>query len=157
MHLFQKVYGSLDRILAEADTDGAPERMSERLAAYLDGEPLLASMIVSIGIPVLRPDGRTLLRGPAISSPPYRSFRTSVPVAGNALEEYVGTWVDLRPARMAWWIETFRTMNRGKFMREAGSWSTARVDRRTYLADDIEIGNVVAWIFSNQGQGFRVL
>jgi hypothetical protein len=114
-------------------------------------------MIVSVGIPVLRPDGRTLLRGPAISSPPYRSFRTSVGVKGDALEEYVGTWVDLRPARMAWWIETFREMNRGKFGRDAGTWSTARVDRKTYLADDIEIGNVVAWIFSNQGQGFRVL
>jgi len=36
-------------------------------------------------------------------------------------------------------------------------WATARVTRGAYLSEEIEIGNVVAWIFSTQDAGFRVL
>jgi hypothetical protein len=123
----------------------------------VESEPLVASLTTSIGVPILCPDGETLLRGPVISAPPYRTFRSEVEIDPEKLEEYVETWVDLRPSRIIWWLETFKHLSESGQDREREGWATARVNRATYIADEIEIGNVVAWIFSTQDAGFRVL
>jgi len=156
-YLFRRRYGSLASVLALSDGADPGEKVSRELFELLETDPLLASLSTSIGIPILCPNGRTLLRGPVISAPPYRSFRSRVPVDGERLEEYAATWVDLRPARMTWWLDVFDKMHESRFSREGGGWATERVDRASYLSDAIEIGNVVAWIFSNRGVGYRVL
>ena len=159
-YLFRRVYGTLDAVLeVEKETGGEPaaERVSRALYAEVEKDPLLASLVTSIGIPILCPDGETLLRGPFLSAPPYRKFRREVEVTPEKLEEYTTTWVDLRPSRMAWWLDTFRKMHESRYTRPRDDWSTARVNRSTYLSDRIEIGSVVAWIFSTQDEGFRVL
>jgi len=154
-YLFQKVYGTLEAVRAAAAT--GPEAISARLFEYLSGAPLVASQAVSIGIPILCPDGKTLLRGPAIKAPAYRPYRTEAPLTPEHLEEYARTWVDLRPSRVRWWLDTFEALGKSRFVEEHLGWSTARVNRKTYLSDDIRIGNVIAWIFGNQGESFRVL
>jgi hypothetical protein len=154
-YLFRRRFTTLDRAIARSAESGAASAVSGELHELLEREPLVASLSTSIGIPILCPDGKTLLRGPMISAPPYRTFRKSVPVSGETLERYVETWVDLRPERVAWWFEAFRQMRASKKSREGTS--TARVTRATYLSETIEIGNVVAWIFSTREEGFRVL
>lgn len=155
--LFRRVHLDLDSVLARGTGPTAAEEASRGLFSVLEAEPLLASLTTSIGIPILCPDGKTLLRGPMISAPPYRKFRRSVEINPEKLEEYVGTWVDLRPARMTWWLEMFQRMQETHSSLEREGWATARVNRMTYLPKNIEIGNVVAWIFSTQDAGFRVL
>lgn len=156
-YLFRRRYRTLDQVTALGRSAEAAAAVSRELAGLLESDPFLGSLSTSIGIPILLPDGRTLLRGPVIKSPGYLKFRTEVPVGAKEMETYVLTWVDLRPARMGWWLETFSTIADSHFARREADWSTANVDRATYLSDDIEIGNVVAWIFSNQSGGFRVL
>jgi hypothetical protein len=34
--------------------------------------------------------------------------------------------------------------------RRGAKWSSERLDSRSYLSDEIRIGEVVAWIFNNQ-------
>jgi hypothetical protein len=80
-----------------------------------------------------------------------------VEVSPEKLDEYAATWVDLRPKRMAWWIATFKKMHESRTTRLGESWATAQVNRATYISDRIEIGSVVAWIFSTQDEGFRLL
>ncbi len=157
-YLIQRVYDTLDHVLAlDKGEEAAAERMSRELYAELERTPLVASLATSIGIPILCPDGETLLRGPFISAPTYRKFRREVEVTPEKLDEYTATWVDLRPKRMAWWMETFKAMHESRYARLGESWATARVNRATYFSDRIEIGSVVAWIFSTQDEGFRLL
>jgi len=156
-YLFQRVYGTVDRVVALGTGPEAAAAVSRECHRLVEAEPLVASLSTSIGIPILAPDGKSLLRGPMISAPPYRSFQKEVPVDAERLEHYAETWVDLRPARMAWWLETFAHLQETRRGREGGGWSTSRVNRATYLSDAIEIGNVVAWIFSTRELGFRVM
>jgi hypothetical protein len=155
-HLFRTAYGTLDRVLAAPDgTAPTSEEVSLELWNLLERKPLLTSLITSIGIPVLAPDGRTLLRGPVVSSPPYRPFRPWVEITPETLEGHVRRWVDLRPSRMAWWLDTFRRMRDARDAATGTGWSTARVTRAAYHSAEIEIGDVVAWIFSNLDESFR--
>jgi len=156
-YLFRRTYRRMETVLAEGTGASAAGRVSETLYALVEEEPLVASLSTSIGIPILCPDGKTLLRGPMISAPPYRSFRREVEVSPEKLEEYATTWVDLRPARMQWWLEVFQRMQASHATLAREGWATARVTRGAYLSEEIEIGNVVAWIFSTQDAGFRVL
>ena len=157
-YLIRRVYETLDGVLAlEKGGEPAAERMSRELYAELEKLPLVSGLAISIGIPILCPDGETLLRGPFISAPPYRKFRREVEVSPEKLDEYTTTWVDLRPKRMAWWIATFKKMHESRTTRLGESWATAQVNRATYFSDRIEIGSVVAWIFSTQDEGFRLL
>ena len=156
-YLFRRTYGTLGRVLALGQERDAAEKISQEFLKLVETEPLIASLSTSIGIPILCPDGETLLRGPVISAPTYRKFRHQVPISPESLEEYAQTWVDLRPQRMAWWLEIWKHMGESGRAADSSGWATARVTRSTYLSEDIEIGNVVAWIFSTQDQGFRVL
>ncbi len=156
-YLFRRRYHGLADVIQAGKETGSAERISGILFELLEKDPLLASLATSIGIPILCPDGETLLRGPVISAPPYRTFRPTVPVDPIALETYASTWVDLRPARVTWWLERFARMYESRFTRQIEGWATERVDRKTYLADSIEIGNTVAWIFGNEEIGYRML
>ncbi len=156
-YLFRRVFGSLDAVLAAGRDPKAAETLSARLFAALEEDPLLTSLATSVGIPVLCPDGETLLRGPFVSAPPYRKFRSEVEITPESLDAYSATWVDLRPRRVAWWLETFRHMEASRSTRDRHGWATARVNRTTYLSERIEIGSVVAWILGNQDEGFRMI
>ncbi len=156
-YLFRRVFRTVSAVLAAAGEPGAAETISAALFEVLEKEPLVASLATSVGIPILGPDGATLLRGPVISAPPYRRFRSEVEITPETLERYTGTWVDLRPARTAWWLRTFEHLEASRSTREGESFATARVNRRSYFSDRIEIGSVVAWILGNQNEGFRVL
>lgn len=156
-YLFDRVYGSIDKVVSKRGTQGAAEAVSRELFALLEAEPLVASLAASVGIPILCPDGETLLRGPVINAPPYRKFRSTIEITPEKTDEYVKTWIDLRPSHIAWWLDTFARMRESRSRAEGAGLSTARVSRATYVSDRIEIGNVVAWILGNEDEGFRML
>ena len=125
-----------------------PRGIAETLMTHVRQDTALTSMCISIGIPILCPDGKTLLRGPMIASPPYRSYATRADVSPEKLEDYVKTWVDLRESRIRTWLETFAKLKEARFDTGHGGWATSEINRDTYVSSDIEIGNVVAWIFN---------
>ena len=106
-------------------------------------------------MPVLLPDGSTLLRGPRINVPELRGHTTSVDLTDDAVDAWARKgWVDLRPSNIAHWQGRFRRMLAARAMlRNTGS---AAANIRTYSADVFEIGEVVAWIFNNEMGGFRI-
>ena len=73
-----------------------------------------------------------------------------VPLGAENIDRYAKKgWVDLRPSHAAWWLEQFRKMRQSVYRRGA-KWSSERLDTRSYLSDEIRIGEVVAWIFNNR-------
>jgi hypothetical protein len=150
--LFKHAFATLSA--ASAETLG-PEALSDALVGALVGSGVRAQA-PSIGIPILLPDGKRILRGPRINVPELGGHRKSVAAASAAeLDAWVKKgWVDLRPSNMAAWQARFRQMVQSRAdLREAGS---AASTIHTYLGDTFEIGEVVAWIFNNEMGGYRV-
>ncbi len=150
--LWKGVFGSLSALVADTRS---PEALAAALADAL--EPTGVRVVApSIGIPVLLPDGRTVLRGPRINVPEIRGYQSQVSLDDPArVDTWVKKgWVDLRPANIATWLARFRRMHSTRVnLRDAGS---AAATIEAYMGDRFEIGEIVAWIFNNEMKGYRM-
>ncbi len=147
-HLLKLNYGTLEQVLATP-----PEEIAHTLHSYVRHEENLRTTITSIGLPILTPGGDCLLRGPRINIPEsiYHELETD-PARIDAWA--AKGWVDLRPANFRQWHGRFERMLRTKHMLHTRG--TSSVTMKTYLPETIEIGAVVAWIFTNEGGGYRI-
>jgi hypothetical protein len=132
-----------------------PELLSERLAAGI-AESKVAQQAISIGIPVLLPDGRSFLRGPLIKVPEIKGKLKTAALRGvEDLDRWAKRgWIDLRPTNMKTWQDRFGRMDAER--QELARKGSAAVSRATYLPVGLKIGDVVGWIFNNEMGGFRV-
>jgi len=147
-HLLKLNYGTLNAVI-----DAPASEISETLYSFLLERDKLRTTITSIGVPILTPDGRGLLRGPRINIP--ESIYHEVEIGQEDANRWAEKgWVDLRPASFAHWQERFRLMQRSQHMLHTRGSSS--ITMKTYLPDTIEIGSVVAWIFINEDQGYRI-
>jgi len=150
VYFLRELYGTVESVLT--DEEGRARRAAD-VSAAMEERVLhspLRHTITSVGIPILLPDGKTILRGPVIKIPPYNKKAHVVELGSANIDRYARKgWVDLRAAHMGWWLERFRTMRRSVF-RRGSKWSSERLDIRSYLSEEIRIGQVVAWIFNNE-------
>jgi hypothetical protein len=164
--LIKEVFGTLKRFLineVQGDKDNvknngkprSPGAISIALQEYLSDNPNITEIITSVGIPILMPDGKTLIRGPFIRIPEVAG-KANVDIHNGDIDRWAAKgWVDLRSENMFLWQERFEKMQRGRqSMRGKGS---AAVNRAAYLHEDIQIGEVVSWIFNNEIGGYRLM
>lgn len=132
-----------------------PEEISIALQKYLENNPNITEIITSVGIPILMPDGKTLIRGPFIRIPEVAG-KVNVDIDNGDIDRWASKgWVDLRNKNISLWQKRFEMMQRGRqSMRGKGS---AAVNRAAYLHEDIQIGEVVSWIFNNEIGGYRLM
>jgi len=149
--LLYRVYGSLTAI--SEDTRPTSEGVREMAEALTPTQ--VGRLAPSIGIPVLMPDGKTLLRGPRINVPELLGRSTTVALNGDSVDVWARKgWVDLRPSNLKTWRERARRMVQARTdLRRAGS---AAATIHSYMNDRFDIGEVVAWIFNNEMGGNRV-
>jgi hypothetical protein len=132
------------------------EQLSEETYARVREDERLRDSIVSVGFPVLTPDGRSLIRGPYIRIPEVKNDSTASVPGPEAVEAWAAKgWVDLRPQNMGRWRKRFETMgHKTERIRERGS---AAFTREAYVSEQIHIGSVVGWIFNNEENfGYRI-
>jgi hypothetical protein len=136
----------LCRTVAElAAADGA--QLGREAESLLNGDPSLRSEIISVGIPILHPDGARISRGPAVAVPP---------AAGDPLAAAPRGWVDLRAANGALWVARAKRMVEQAAARHATSGSGS--DEEWFAIEPqqpIEPWRMVAWIFRHEDQGER--
>jgi len=128
------------RALGTADADALAAE-SEHLLRV--DAPDLRRQILSVGIPILLPDGRSVLRGSTVVVAPGTR---GVDVAPRG-------WVDLRRANMAQWIRRAAAIASEKVDRGTGSsarWTAVAAD------SGIEPARMAVWIFENEDGGFRI-
>jgi hypothetical protein len=134
--------------------DATPEALSGAADELIMERVDLRDTITSLGLPILRHDGTSLIRGPFIRIPEVAGDET-VPVSDTEREVWATKgWVDLRPGNMARWQERFRCMRDtrpGKAQPGSAGYSP-----ETGLSDEIEVGAVVAWIFTHELGGGRI-
>ena len=149
--LLREVYGDMASILRDARP---AEAVAEDLAGALPGARV-DRLAPSIGIPILLPDGQTLLRGPRVNVPEVIGHRTQVTVSASERDAWAKKgWVDLRPANITRWRERISKMTRARSdLRQEGS---AAATVRSFMSDRFELGEVVAWIFNNEMEGYRI-
>ena len=154
--LIQDAFGErfLSAVVDDAGQERTPSSVGDAIEARLS-ESVVASQAVSIGIPILLPDGSTFLRGPLIKVPEIKGRRKVADLTGESLDRWARRgWIDLRPRNMGVWQDRFRKMDAAR--QELARKGSAAVSRETYLPATLKIGDVVAWILNNEMGGYRV-
>ncbi len=148
-HLLKLKYGMLSAVLEQA-----AETLASECFALVQDDAHLRQTIISVGLPILTPDGSSLLRGPFIRIPEVAGAN-AVQLTPESIDKWASKgWVDLRPANFETWRQRFEVMRReAQMLRGRGS---AAVTRQAYLSDEISIGAVVGWIFNNEEGGYRI-
>lgn len=129
----------------EAIASADPTALARRLARLVRDDADLRRRMLSIGIPVLLPDGERLLRGPVIKSADAQHG-----------------WVDLRPENMRLWQERLGTIKAIVEAELAGE--TSSLYPRIFTASRnwatgpgaLEIGEIAGWIFIHEDGGQRL-
>ena len=132
-----------------------PEELSEELAGLIQSVEFdqMCQTIISLGLPILLPDGSQIIRGPRIRIP--ERIEPGVRVTEEDVDAWAQKgWVDLRPPNMALWQERFEKMEKSR--QDIRGRGSAAVTIEGYIYDNIRIGEVVGWIFNNERDGYRV-
>jgi hypothetical protein len=135
-----------------------PRELTRRITHMLESDVHLRSQIISIGIPILMPDGRSLLRGREIKIPPFRG-ENELPVTARAIDRWAHDgWVDLREKNMTIWRERFAeiiTMVENLPNQET---SSRTMHNREYWKNlsEIDPGKICGWIFTYEEKGKRM-
>lgn len=149
--LLRHAFGTIEAVAASADYAEMSKRCDAALAP--SGTRRTAP---SIGIPILLPDGKRLLRGPRINVPELEGHNDTVKLDDPKKVDAwaLKGWIDLRPANMKIWRARCRKMLEARAtLRDEGS---AAASITSFMAVDFEIGELVAWIFNNEMGGYRV-
>lgn len=151
--LLRRSFGTM-----EAVGPASAAEVGRALLADLEKDAAHRSQILSIGIPILLPDGR-LLRGPECKIPLAGGPADSHTVTSERVEAWAEAgWVDLREANLERWRERFARI-RGEVEAIPAGESSSRFlrDRQFWSAEGrIQPGKVVGWIFSVEEQGARM-
>jgi NAD(P)-dependent dehydrogenase (short-subunit alcohol dehydrogenase family) len=143
--LLRRLYPDLD---AAAGLD--PDDTARRTADLLRSDDDLRIRILSIGLPILLPDGENLLRGPApkVAPGPGQSPRDPRLVDNG--------WVDLRPANWSRWRDRIQAI-REELDSGPSSAEGSRVDREPHDRDrEVRPGRLAAWVFRYEDAGERM-
>ncbi len=153
LYLMREEWKTLEATVAGLGAPGAPDRLAARLGSLPD----LRDVTVSVGVPVLLPDGRRLLRGPEVKIPGYDPSLAPRALSADEIDRYAAKgWVDLRAANLERWA---RRLERVLASRRGGSAGASdAMAHDTYGRDDFRPGEVVAWVFANEPEfrGFRI-
>jgi hypothetical protein len=135
-----------------------PQEMSRRLTRLVEKNIQLRSEIISIGIPILMADGRSLLRASEIKIPPYRGEDELSVTAANIDRWAHDGWVDLRLQNMRRWKRRMRDIIRMVEQMPETETSSRTLDTREYWNDfsEIDPGKLCGWIFTYEEKGKRM-
>lgn len=152
-HLLKLVYSTVNNVLKVS-----ARQMSEDLAAAIAKEVALRSHIISIGIPILLPDGKTLLRAREVKIPAFKGIN-ELPITSRSINEWVHNgWVDLRIANMETWKKRLSAIKKELVSLPANDTSSRNFRTAEYWQqfNEIDEGKIVGWIFTEEEKGRRM-
>jgi NAD(P)-dependent dehydrogenase (short-subunit alcohol dehydrogenase family) len=151
--LLAEAFGTMDAVRKASASE-----LAARTLALLRESSRRRAEILSIGIPILLPDGK-LLRGPECKIPVVAAPTDTHEITKAAVEGWAHAgWVDLREANLARWKERFQRIeaevaaippqdSSSRFLRDRQFWGEGGV---------IQPGKVVGWIFAIEEKGARM-
>jgi hypothetical protein len=149
-HLLYLVYRTIENVVKNS-----PEEISQALTKKVMEDAEFRDTAISIGVPIFLPDGKRMIRGPKINIPEIPGKR-EVEITQENIDMWAKKgWIDLRPQNIKVWQARFGKMikSRESIVSEGSSAFVIT----SYPYDEIVIGEVVAWIFSNEMGGYRII
>ncbi len=153
IHLFGKSFKTMHEFL-KAD----PEELSNQCLEDLVNNSKLRSEIISIGIPVLMPDGESLLRGSTIKIPAFRG-ENELDINGENINKWANEgWVDLRPSNIKKWQARIQELIQEAESISATDTGSQHVRTKDYWNnfEEINIGKICSWLFIHEEHGKRM-
>jgi hypothetical protein len=151
-HLLRKTVKTLQGVL-----EHSAEELSRMALDLVREDSRLRATILSVGIPILLPDGK-LLRGPEIKIPRF-IYRDELEITPENLEEWAaGGWVDLRVENFEVWRSRIKAIFEYLEQLPPDDTSSRFVMNRDFWVKDpeINIGKVVGWLFITEEKGLRI-
>ena len=151
-HLIQTAYPNP----ADAVKD-TPENMSKNLQDVLESDQKMRATMISIGLAILLPDGKRLLRGPEVKIPAYTGSNV-VPMENGSIEEWADKgWVDLRSKNMGKWQKRIEAYVHSFSRIGDDTSSGVPWERMSFGVDDEHFpGKIVTHIFIEEEKGARI-
>lgn len=152
-HLLRKAVGTLQGVVSRSSAE-----LAQATEKVVRSDRELRVAILSIGIPILLPDGRSLLRSPEVKIPPYAG-KDVFEVTPSAIDGWAHSgWVDLREANMETWrqrVEDYLESARQADPSDTSSnfpWDRVASDS----FDEVHPGKLVAHVFIKEEKGARI-
>ncbi|MCB9219149.1 MAG: short-chain dehydrogenase [Ignavibacteriales bacterium] len=153
LNLIKRVVGEMQKIVA---TDAA--QLSNDTYDLIVEDEKLRSEIISIGIPILMADGKSLLRGNEMKIPPFRG-ENKLKITKDKIDLWAHDgWVDLRIGNMEIWKKRIQSIMDEAIQIAENDTSSLHVRTKKYWNNfkQIDIGKVVSWIFIHEEKGKRM-
>ncbi len=130
---------------------------SKKIFDLIKKDSKVRNEIISIGIPILMPDGKKLLRGPEIKIPSHLEGDI-FDVNQKQIDKWCDAgWVDLREKNWKLWSNRFKAIVKQSKAMSDENFSSRYIFNNDYWDNfkEINIGKTVGWIFINEEQGLR--
>lgn len=127
------------------------EELRRAVETYLEQNPRIVSYVTTIGIPILRADGRKLrlTRGARINIPPPPPDGSAVPLDDEAIGRYARNgWADLRVENFEVWRERLALLSKAR--PDIVAHGSAAFDLTKYTGERFVPGDVVGWLLTNE-------
>lgn len=150
-YLLKRTYGTM-----EAVRQATAEEIQAKVCELLEKDADLRSRIVSIGIPILMPDGESLLRASFVKIP---AVDRPVKMTPQKLESWAADgWVDLRLASFKHWKARFDDIKTELDSIPFNDTSSRYERNREYWLTDptIQPGKLASWLLINEEKGLRM-
>ena len=144
-HLCSRVRSSV-RALAVSQ----PAALAAAVYRLVKDEAPLRQHIVSVGLPIIVPDGKSLYHGSVVVVAPDPN--------GDPLAAAPRGWIDLRPEHFGIWVQRAARMVREAEQRATGPQSSGSdLDWNAIAPDDmIEPSRFATWVFTVEEKGSRI-
>lgn len=153
LNLLKKVCGEMQNIVTSDATE-----LSTAVYDLLLEDEKLRSEIISIGIPILMADGKSMLRGNTMKIPPFRG-ENKLTITEDKINLWAHDgWVDLRSNNMNVWKKRINAIMDEANAINADDTSSLHVRTKKYWNNfkQIDIGKVVSWLFIHEEKGKRM-
>jgi hypothetical protein len=152
-YLLRSVFGDFETVISAKD-----EEISKKIETFLIENSLIRKEMLSIGLVILLPDGKSYLRGKEIIIPIQKNLK-ELSINSESLNQWCyDGWIDLRKENFQFWKNIFTKIKKQieeNIENETGSYyqyDTAYWDN----FETIDEGKIVAWIFETDDKGFRI-
>jgi hypothetical protein len=139
-------------------TEYPAQKLSENGMEIIMADENLRSQIISIGIPILLPDGKRLLRGADIKIPVYQG-ENELEINNENIERWSSEgWVDLRKSNMEKWQKRISELMEEASNISSTDTSSMHVRTKSYWNNfkEINIGKICSWLFIHEEHGTRM-
>ena len=152
-HLLKLIYGSIKNVIKASSSE-----ISKKIFEIISSNQDLRVKIISIGIPILLPDGKSILRAELVKIPPNRG-ENEINLNSYLIDDWANAgWVDLRPKNFERWKKRFTQLFAHVNSQPKDDTSSRYFHTQTYWDnfDNIDEGKIVGWIFSEEEHGKRM-